>query len=201
VDEYLLAFKNKKKKIKTITLIENKTKLKAFISRFLIAVIFFLVSIIFANTKDDNLLFYKEHVFSDSVPFMKIKNWYESLFGEVLPDSTLNAQTVFSGKIIYKEINDYLDGEVLTVQNKSVINNLSSGVVVFKGEKEGYGNIVIIQGIDGYDIWYGNLDNISINLYDYIETKQVIGETLDDKLYLVIKKDNEYIKYEDYQNK
>lgn len=77
---------------------------------------------------------------------------------------------------------------------------MASGVVVFSGEKEGYGNTVIIQGIDGADIWYGNLENVSINLYDYIEANTVIGNVVDEYLYLVIKKDNEYIKYEDYQN-
>ena len=72
--------------------------------------------------------------------------------------------------------------------------------MVFSGEKDGFGNTVIIQGIDGADIWYGNLENISLNLYDYIEVGTVIGNTVDEYLYLVIKKDNEYIKYEDYQN-
>ena len=82
----------------------------------------------------------------------------------------------------------------------SLVNSLASGIVVFSGEKDGFGNTVIIQGIDGADIWYGNLENISLNLYDYIEVGTVIGNTVDEYLYLVIKKDNEYIKYEDYQN-
>ena len=71
--------------------------------------------------------------------------------------------------------------------------------MVYIGEKEDYGNTVIIQGVDGVDIWYGNLTNVSVKLYDYLEKDKLIGETLDDTLYLVIKKDNEYIKYEDYQ--
>ena len=60
--------------------------------------------------------------------------------------------------------------------------------------------VVIVQGIDGVDIWYGNLENVSVNLYDYIEAETIIGETKDEYLYLVIKKDNEFIKYEDYQS-
>ena len=50
------------------------------------------------------------------------------------------------------------------------------------------------------DIWYGNLQNVSVSLYDYIEADTVIGEVTNEYLYLVIKKDNEFIKYEDYQN-
>ena len=99
-----------------------------------------------------------------------------------------------------KEIKDYQDGEVLTVSSKALVNSLASGVVVFSGEKDGYGNTVIIQGIDGADIWYGNLENVSVTLYDYIEEGTVIGSIKDEFLYLVIKKDNEFIKYEDYQS-
>ena len=148
---------------------------------------------------DKNLLLYKEYVLTESLPFTKIKGWYEDLFGEVLPKND-NTQTVFDGKLVYKEISDYEYGERLTISSKSLVNSLASGVVVFSGEKEGYGNTVIIQGIDGADIWYGNLENVSINLYDYIEAGTVIGNVVDEYLYLVIKKDNEYIKYEDYQN-
>lgn len=199
MEEYVLAFKRKKKSFnKPEITIENK-KIKVFISKFLIAIIFFLSSLIFTNISDKNLLMYKEYVLTESLPFTKIKGWYEDLFGEVLP-SKENAMTVFNGKLVYKNIEDYLDGEALTVGDKTIINSLASGVVVFTGVKEGYGNTIIIQGIDGIDIWYGNLDNIAINLYDYIEKDTILGETKDDKLYLVIKSDNEFIKYEDYQN-
>ena len=101
---------------------------------------------------------------------------------------------------MYKEISDYYDGEKLVVSKNTLVNNITSGVVVFSGEKDNYGNTVIIQGIDGVDIWYGNLENVSVSLYDYIEANTVIGETKDEYLYLVIKKDNEYIKYENYQS-
>ena len=74
-----------------------------------------------------------------------------------------------------------------------------NGIVVYIGDKDTYGNTVIIQGVDGVDIWYGNLENVSVKLYDYIEKDMVIGNTLDDKLYLVMKKDDKYLTYEDYK--
>lgn len=196
MDEYINNFKNKKKNLKKQVKVSKK-KVNAFITKFMVSVIFFLVSVIFTNFNDKFLLMYKEYVFTESLPFTKIKGWYEDLFGEVLP-SDENTQTVFNGKLVYKEISDYYDGEKLVVNTNTLVNNLTSGVVVFSGIKENYGNTVIIQGIDGADIWYGNLQNVSVNLYDYVESGTVIGETIDDNLYLVIKKDNEFIKYEDY---
>ena len=133
------------------------------------------------------------------MPFTKIKGWYEELFGEVLPDSK-NNQMVFDGKLLYKDIKDYYDGEQLTLNNNTLINNITSGIVVFIGEKDNYNNTVIIQGVDGVDAWYGNLENVSVKLYDYVEKNSVLGQTQDDKLYLVLKKDNDYLKYEDYKN-
>ena len=198
MDEYVKMHKAKKKNFSKKTPSKSK-RLSKYITKFMLAVIFFLASIIFTNTSDKNLLLYKEYVLTESLPFTKVKGWYEELFAEVLPSND-NAQTVFDGKLVYKEISDYQNGERLTVSSKSLVNSLASGIVVFSGEKDGFGNTVIIQGIDGADIWYGNLENISLNLYDYIEAGTVIGNTVDEYLYLVIKKDNEYIKYEDYQN-
>ena len=198
MDEYLKLHKSKKKGF--IKESSNKKRIiNKYLTRFMLAIIFFLASIIFTNISDTNLLLYKEYVLTESLPFTKIKNWYEELFGSVLPKSE-NTQTVMSGKLVYKEITDYLDGEVLTVNAKSLVNALASGVVVYSGEKEGYGNTVIIQGVDGADIWYGNLENISVSLYDYIESDTILGNTTDEYLYLVIKKDNKFIKYEDYQS-
>lgn len=196
MDSYLNQFKKKKRNIKVI---DKNNNLKNLLSKFLIAIIFFLSSIIFTNISDNNLLLYKEYVLTESLPFTKIKGWYEELFGEVLPDSK-NNQMVFDGKLLYKDIKDYHDGEELTLNNNTLINNITSGIVVFIGEKDNYNNTVIIQGVDGIDAWYGNLENVSVKLYDYVEKNTVLGQTQDDKLYLVLKKDNDYLKYEDYKN-
>ncbi len=194
MDDYLNSAKMRRKNSFSV----KKVNLKPVISKFLLAIIFFLVSVIFTNMSDKNLLLYKEYVLTESMPFTKIKGWYEDLFGEVLPNSD-NNKMVMSGHLVYKSIDKYLDGEVLTLNNNTLINNLTSGIVVYSGEKEGYGNTVIVQSVDGADIWYGNITNVSVKLYDYVEKDKLIGEVNGDKLYLVIKKDNNFIKYEDYQ--
>lgn len=195
MDEYIIDAKKRRNK-KSFNV--NKKSIKNFISKFLLAIIFFLSSIIFTNINDKNLLLYKEYVLTESLPFTKIKGWYEELFGEVLPKDD-NNKMVIKGHLVYKNIENYKDGEVLTLTTNTLINSLQSGIVVYCGEKDDYKNTVIIQGIDGVDIWYGNLTNVSVKLYDYIEKDKLIGETNSDLLYLVIKKDNNFLKYEDYQ--
>ena len=184
MDEYVNNFKKKK--------CRNNNKSKLFITKFLLAIIFLLCSVIYTNLSSDNKERYKNYVLNESIHFTKIESVYEKLFGRVLPKDT-GALPVSGGKLIYKSINKYNDGEVLEVNNKSIINTLMNGIVVYIGDKDTYGNTVIIQGVDGVDIWYGNL-------YDYIEKDMVIGNTLDDKLYLVMKKDDKYLTYEDYKS-
>lgn len=201
INTYLVDFKNKHRRGLKVKLKSNfhRSKISLFLTKFLISVIFFLGSLIYIKTNEKNVLLYKEYVFSESLPFTKIKQAYEKYFGEAIP-STPKEATVFSGELVYKKIEDYLDGEKLTVNLNSLVKTLNGGIVVFSGEKEGYGNTVIIQGNDGVDIWYGNLANVNVKLYDYLEKDTTIGETKDDILYLVINKDNNYLKYEDYQS-
>ena len=75
---------------------------------------------------------------------------------------------------------------------------LQSGIVVFIGEKEGYGQTVIIQGTDGVDVWYANI-NSTLKLYDYVEKQSLVGESINDELIILVQKDNEFIEYSAYE--
>lgn len=170
------------------------------LTKFLLVIILTLITLI-AIKKDIKFkeLFYK-YVYEDSINFAKINEYYEKIFGSYIPfeDTTNKVTPVFNEKLTYISSNKYLDGVKLTVENNYLVPVLQSGLVVYMGEKEGYGNTVIVQGIDGIDIWYGNVTNISISLYDYIDKKSLLGTTKDDVLYLVYKKDGEILNYEEY---
>ena len=170
------------------------------LTKFLLVIILTLITLI-AIKKDIKFkeLFYK-YIYEDSINFAKINEYYEKIFGSYIPfeDTTNKVTPVFNEKLTYISSNKYLDGVKLTVEKNYLVPVLLSGLVVYIGEKEGYGNTVIVQGIDGIDIWYGNVNNISISLYDYIDKKSLLGTTKDDVLYLVYKKDGEILNYEEY---
>lgn len=170
------------------------------LTKFLLVIILTLITLI-AIKKDIKFkkLFYK-YIYEDSINFAKINEYYEKIFGSYIPfeDTTNKVTPVFNEKLTYISSNKYLDGVKLTVENNYLVPVLQSGLVVYIGEKEGYGNTVIVQGIDGIDIWYGNVTNISISLYDYIDKKSLLGTAKDDVLYLVYKKDGEILNYEEY---
>ncbi len=179
----------------------NLRYVKGLISRVLLAVIFVLGSIIFTNLSESNKSLYKKYVLEDSLSFTKINNLYKEIFGEVDIVSKKNddATSVFFNSINYSNIENYKNGVKLTVGANQVVNVITSGIVVFVGEKDDLGNTVIIQGNDGVDIWYSNITDTNIAIYDYVEAGSILGTTNSDYLYLTFNKDGKALSYEEYQ--
>ena len=186
IDDYL-KIKNKAK----------KNKFKLFLKKLLLLIIIFLFVVI-GIKKDDNVrLWIKSNILSRNLPFTEIKKFYTKYFGTILPfDDLVLTESVFSEKIEYVDINKYKDGVVLTVSNNYLVPVQYSGVVVYVGEKEGYGNTIIVEG-DDIVIWYCNVTS-NIKLYDEIKKGEYLGETINDKLYLVFQKEGKVVDYKEY---
>lgn len=177
---------------------DNKSKLPMFVTNILCCLIFLFASLIFVSIKDEYLVLYKKYVFEDNFSFMNFKKFYESFATSKKNDSSKD-KMVFGSSLEYTNITPYHDGESLEIGKEVPINTLTGGIVVFAGEKEGFNNTIIIQGSDGYDIWYGNLENIDVQIYDYLDAGTIISSA-SDNLYLLITKDSKYYTYEEYQN-
>lgn len=207
IDEILKKNKEKRKNYCTK---ENNNKnreekkviyLKGLISRTLITIIFVLSSMIFTNLSENNEKLYKKYVLEDSLGFTKISNLYKKVFGHVdilTPTKKENSDIAVFGSINYKNIENFKNSNKLTVGTNEIINVITSGIVVFIGEKEELGNTIIIQGNDGYDIWYSNITDTNITIYDYIESGTILGTSNSEDIYLTISKDGKYLSYEEY---
>lgn len=152
--------------------------------------LFFCISLLI-----DNNLLNKNIIFTNSIDFSYIRSKANILFGNLINKDDIY---VSSEKIIYKDITPYKNGYLLTVDKNYVIKSLKNGVVIFIGDKEEFGTTVIINCDDGTNISYSSLENISVNLYDYINKDTILGSTIDNKLYLEFIRDKEYISYEEY---
>ena len=75
---------------------------------------------------------------------------------------------------------------------------MKNGLVVFIGQKEEYGNTVIIQQADGIDVWYSNLESINVKMYDYVKSGDFLGEVTSNYFYLIFKKEGNVLNYQDY---
>ncbi len=202
IDEIIRKNKEKRKSYTTESkeeLPKNIKYLKGLISRILITIILVLGSIIYTNINSDNKKLYKKYVLENSLSFTKINNLYNDLFGEIdfLKKTKDNSTPVFNN-ISYSSIEKYQNGVKLNVNVNETVNVLTSGIVVYIGEKEELGNTIIIQGNDGTDIWYSNITDTNIKVYDYIEKGSILGTSNSNAIYLTLMKDGKYLNYEEY---
>ena len=177
----------------------NHKKLYRFVTKILICLIIFVSLLIITKSSPELKDKIYELVYEDHFSFSYVNNLYKKYFGNVLPfENIAPIEEVFNEKITYNEANIYKDGVNLDVGDNYLVPVIESGIVVFIGEKENYGNTVIVQQINGIDTWYGNINLTDIKIYDYVEKGTLLGEVLDNNLYLVFQKEGKYLNYKDY---
>ena len=136
-----------------------------------------------------------DKVYVNYLNFSYMKNLYDTYLGNVIPfQNMIKDEAVFNEKLKYKDKSVYNNGVKLILSN-NIVPILDSGIVIYIGNKEGLNKTVIIENIDGVEEWYGNLDNINVNLYDYVKKNDILGDTDNNTLYLEFKKDNKSLDY------
>ncbi len=180
--------KNKKKNI------QGLNKLSKLISKFMILVIILLLVLIVLKICPD----LKSKVFDSNINLSGLNALYTEYFGGILPTSKKTSTTVSKETIPYSNKEKYKDGVKLTVTNDYTVMSQSTGLIIYAGEKENYGNTIIVQRPDGVEVWYANLKNTNVSLYDYIKQDQIIGTVNGTNLYMVFAKDGKYLDYKKY---
>ena len=175
-----------------------KKYIKGLISRCMICIIIFLIISIVCNFSDKNLLWFKNNIYNKNINFNYFNKIYNKYIDKYMPFNIYKEKLVMSNELIYKSKKDFLNGVKLEVGNNYNFHSLCGGIVVYIGNKDKLGNTIIIQGNDGIDYWYSNLDNLSVNLYDYIEKDILLGVSKNEYVYLTFVKDGEYINYEEF---
>jgi len=176
----------------------SKKYIKGFITRCLLCIILFLVISIICNFSNKNLLWFKNNIYEKNINFTFFNNIYNKYINKYLPFNVIDEKIVMNEELVYDSKKEYLNGVSLNVGKSYNMYSLCGGIVVYIGEKEGLGETVIIQGTDGVDYWYSNLENLSVNLYDYIEKDKLIGVSKTEEIYLTFVKNGEYISYEEF---
>lgn len=177
---------------------KKKSKLLSFINKTLMAIFLGLVFLITMEYSPKFKNFMQNEVLDKNISFGFISKIYNKYFGEVLPTNNESVVKVFKEKINYSNKEKYLDGYKLTVENNYLVPVIDSGVVVFIGEKENLGNVIVIEGEDKTTITYGNIKNNDIKLYEYVNAGKYLGEVSGNYLYLILEKDGEYLDISSY---
>lgn len=182
----------------------NNNLKKNYISRLATRILLVLVFVLFVlilNKFNRNLsLEFKNDLFNKSFNFVKVNKISQKVLGKDVfyYQGNNNSMQVLSNNFNSFDKQKYMDAEKMVVSSNLPIGSISSGVVVFIGDKENYGKTIIIQGLDGYNIWYCNIKDINIKLYDYVESQSLIGSADGQYIYLLIEKNNKFFTYDEY---
>ena len=173
-----------------------RKEIKTALNKLLLSIIIFLIGMILVKSNSNLKETIKTKLYEESLPFQKLKNTYNKYLGNII--KVEKTQEVFNETLAYNDIKKYKDGVKLKVSDNYMVPILESGVVVFIGEKENYGNTIIVEQVDGIDVFYGNVKVNNIKLYDYVEKGELLGETNNNELYLVFQKNGKYLDYKEY---
>lgn len=182
--------KNNKKNNKN-----SKKYVTNLLTRSLITIILVFGVLIMVNFDKDFKSDLEKYLFKTNYNFSSINKLYNNYFADFLKTSK-DSVAVFEEKEKTEDYKKYKDGVVKQIGKNEEIKLLNGGIVVFIGEKEGYGNTVIVQQSNGTDAWYGNIKKVDVKLYDYLEKGESLGKA-SEKLYLVFQKDGEYLDYKE----
>lgn len=174
-----------------------KKSIRKALNKLLLSIIIFLIGMILVKQNPSIKTPLQVYLYEDSFKFQRIKSFYEKYFGNILSvDKTIKKEkAVFSEKLSYKNISNYKNGVKLQVSDNYMVPVIESGVVVFIGEKEEYGNSIIISQVNNIETIYGNVNINNIKIYDYVEKGELLGEVNGNNLYLSFQKDGKYLDY------
>lgn len=173
------------------------------LSKFLLSIIFLMVSIILIKSNSNIKNFYQEDILTKQINFTKFNDFYTKYFGNILPDYTVPSvptQMASNTEVDYNNGTPYLNGTKLETTENYPVPIITSGIIVFLGEKDSLGPTCIVQGIDGIDIWYSHIDTSSLNLYDYVTEGKILAPTESNYFYLTIDSNGNYLTYDTYKS-
>lgn len=193
VQKYLHKTKEKK--------LPNKKWFTPVLNHILLSAILLLVCLCVIKVNPDCKTWIDKQVYHTNFSFAKINKTYEKYFGSILPLSKMDlgkTQPVFDEKLVYNSKEDYKEGVKLVVGENYLVPVLESGIVVFMGNKDNYGKTIIVQQVNGIDLWYVGVENSNLKMYDYIEKGSLLGESISNEIYLFYQKAGEFLNYQDY---
>ncbi len=173
------------------------------LSKFLLSIIFLMVSIILIKSNSNIKNFYQEDILTKQINFTKFNDFYTKYFGNILPDYTVPSvptQMASNTEFDYNNGTPYLNGTKLETTENYPVPIITSGIIVFLGEKDSLGPTCIVQGIDGIDIWYSHIDTSFLNLYDYVTEGKILAPTESNYFYLTIDSNGNYLTYDTYKS-
>lgn len=126
--------------------------------------------------------------------FQGVADWYEANLGgmpAIIPAFSKNNNTAdksslrpanwtlpVQGQVVqrYSEDHPYV---TLNGSGERQVTASAEGLVSFVGEKEGWGQCVILQHAGDMETWYGSLSDVQVELSDWVQPEELLGQLSD----------------------
>lgn len=148
-----------------------------------------LLSILFILLKQNPLLKYS--ILDDSLSFNTINQY----LGKYIVKTAIEPVNNINNTLNYTKYNDGI--KVFLSHNQ--VEAYDSGVVVYLGDINDYNDCIVIQGFNDIDLWYCNLTNYDVTMYEYIKKNTIIGRT-NHELILIGKSNGQFYNLEKLMN-
>lgn len=179
--------------------VKQKKVIYSFLFKVCVAFLFFLVIGIVIKQKPSYKDYIYNKLYNESFTFASINKFYNEKFGDILPVYNIfknDSKEKVSGEFTYSKKEEYLNGSKYTVDSEYLMPALESGLIIFIGDKDDLKNCVIIQGIDGYDYWYSQIEKPDFKLYDYVEKGSLLG-LVTKSIYVAKQKNGEFVLFDE----
>ncbi|MGM9988640.1 MAG: peptidoglycan DD-metalloendopeptidase family protein [Bacillaceae bacterium] len=143
-------------------------------------------------------------LFNQDFQFAAVNNWLEMNFGQSLTfindEKNKNGSSELAvpanGRVLQGFQEDG-QGVMVEVDPNAKVGAIKEGKVIYIGNKPNVNNTVVIQHDDNTESWYGNLEGISVKLYDQVKVRQVVGHAKEEsgkgQFYFALKKNEKFI--------
>ena len=175
-----------------VKMIVKKYLYNLFFRIFIAFSLFIIICLLYNN--DLTYKYIDTIIFDSGVDFAYVRSKTKFLLGKITGKSTY----VLSEKLEYKKVEKYDNSFKFTTDSNYVVKNTKAGTVIYIGNIQNLGNSISIEIDSGEILTFSNLDNINVNVYDYVNEGTILGSVNDDYFYLTIEKDDQYLEYEDY---
>lgn len=175
--------------------------IKKALSKIMLSLLLLIVGLIVLKYDSNNSKSIYKFIYENNFSFATINEYLKNHFGDIIPfQGILDDETtkVFNEDLVYSNLSIYKDGISLDVTENYLVPSLNDGIVIFVGEKENFGNTIIIQTEEGVNIWFGNIVSPNVNIYDYVKESSIIGMVDGTKLYLAFEKEGTFVDYKTY---
>lgn len=141
--------------------------------------------------------------------FQGVADWYEANLGSIPviiptftkssePNQTDDLTTTFvlptHGSIIehYSEERPYIS---LTQPDEGQVTAGAEGLVSFIGEKDGWGNCIVLQHAGDMETWYGPFSTVDVELSDWVQPEEVLGlaDPTGEQLQFAVKQGGQFV--------